>query len=164
MLSALHRRCAYAVLILLFGSGLAHWLLHGWFMRVGEFGPTPDPLEPWMLKLHGAAAMAGLVLLGSVAGGHVNRFWRLARNRLAGGVFLGCALLLVASGVDFITAFSAVVSMLNNGAHGLGAVGPAHDFAAFDDFQTWVCTFAMLAGRLELFMILVPLTPAFWRE
>ena len=98
MLSALHRRCAYAVLILLFGSGLAHWLLHGWFMRVGEFGPTPDPLEPWMLKLHGAAAMAGLVLLGSVAGGHVNRFWRLARNRLAGGVFLGCALLLVASG------------------------------------------------------------------
>ena len=73
-------------------------------------------------------------------------------------------LLLVASGVDFITAFSAVVSMLNNGAHGLGAVGPAHDFAAFDDFQTWVCTFAMLAGRLELFMILVPLTPAFWRE
>jgi len=56
------------------------------------------------------------------------------------------------------------VAMINNGAHGLGAVGPSHTFAALNDFQTWVCTFAMLAGRLELFMILVPLTPAFWRE
>jgi trk system potassium uptake protein TrkH len=74
------------------------------------------------------------------------------------------SLLLVASGVDFLTAFSAVLAMLNNGAHGLGVVGPAYNFASFDSFQTWVCTFAMLAGRLELFMILVPLTPAFWRE
>ena len=74
------------------------------------------------------------------------------------------SMLLILSGVDFLTAFSAVVAMINNGAHGLGGVGPSHTFAAFNDFQTWVCTFAMLAGRLELFMILVPLTPAFWRE
>jgi trk system potassium uptake protein TrkH len=74
------------------------------------------------------------------------------------------SMLLILSGMDFLSAFSAVVAMINNGAHGLGALGPSHTFAALGGFQTWVCTFAMLAGRLELFMILVPLTPAFWRE
>ncbi|MDE0854471.1 MAG: potassium transporter [Nevskia sp.] len=77
---------------------------------------------------------------------------------------IALSMLLIASGVDFLTAFSAVVAMINNGAHGLGAAGPSHTFAVFNEFQTWVCTFAMLAGRLELFVILVPLTPAFWRE
>jgi trk system potassium uptake protein TrkH len=84
-------------------------------------------------------------------------------NIYAATVIVLC-LLLVFSGMDFLSAFSAVVAMINNGAHGLGAVGPGHTFGGLDDFQTWVCTFAMLAGRLELFMILVPLTPAFWRE
>ncbi len=74
------------------------------------------------------------------------------------------SMLLIFSGMDFLTAFSAVVAMINNGAHGLGGVGPSHTFGALNDFQTWVCTFAMVAGRLELFVILVPLTPAFWRE
>ena len=74
------------------------------------------------------------------------------------------SMLLILSGMDFLTAFSAVVAMINNGAHGLGAVGPSHTFAALNDFQAWICAFAMLAGRLELFVILVPLTPAFWRE
>jgi trk system potassium uptake protein TrkH len=74
------------------------------------------------------------------------------------------SMLLICSGMDFLSAFSAVVAMLNNGAHGLGAVGPSHTFAALSNFQIWVCTVAMLAGRLDLFMILVPLTAAFWRE
>ncbi|MDR3417820.1 MAG: hypothetical protein P4L83_16705 [Nevskia sp.] len=98
MLSRFHRRCSYAVLVLLFASGLAHFVLHRWFMAQGEFGPSPQPLEPWMLKLHGAAAMLSLVLLGSLLPGHIQRFWRLARNRSAGGLFLTCALLLIASG------------------------------------------------------------------
>ncbi|MDR3417729.1 MAG: potassium transporter TrkG [Nevskia sp.] len=74
------------------------------------------------------------------------------------------SLLLILSGMDLLTAMSGAIAMVNNGAHGLGALGPSHTFAALDGFQTWVCTFGMLAGRLELFMILVPLTPAFWRE
>lgn len=98
MLSLVHRRCAYAVLLLLFGTGLAHWLLHGWFQRQGDFGPEPNPLEPWMLRLHGAAAMLGLAVLGSLASIHIHRFWRLRRNRSAGGLFLAAALLLVLSG------------------------------------------------------------------
>jgi len=51
-----------------------------------------------MLKLHGAAAMLGLMVLGSLLSTHIHRFWRLRRNRLAGGVFLSSALLLIVSG------------------------------------------------------------------
>jgi hypothetical protein len=98
MLSPFHRRCAYVVLCLLFLSGLAHYVLHGWFTVQGDFGPEPNPGESWMLRLHGAAAMLGLVVLGSLLSQHIERFWRLRRNRLAGGLFLGCTLLLIASG------------------------------------------------------------------
>jgi hypothetical protein len=98
MLSLLHRRLSYWVLGALFATGTADWLLHGWFHTDGPFGPQPHPLEPWMLRLHGAAAMLGLVVLGSVLPAHVFRFWMLARNRTAGGVFLAVMLVLVASG------------------------------------------------------------------
>jgi trk system potassium uptake protein TrkH len=43
-------------------------------------------------------------------------------------------------------------------------VGPATNFAVLSDFQTWVCSFAMLLGRLELFALLVVFTPTFWRK
>jgi trk system potassium uptake protein TrkH len=73
-------------------------------------------------------------------------------------------LLMSASGLDIITAFSAVVATLNNTGPGLGAVGPASNFSSLTNFQTWVCSFAMILGRLELFTLLVVLTPAFWRK
>ena len=47
---------------------------------------------------------------------------------------------------------------------GLGAVGPASNYAVLTDFQTWVCTLTMLLGRLELFTLVVLVTPAFWRK
>jgi trk system potassium uptake protein TrkH len=47
---------------------------------------------------------------------------------------------------------------------GLGQVGPATTYAVLTDLQTWVCTLAMLLGRLELFTLLVVFTPAFWRK
>ena len=71
---------------------------------------------------------------------------------------------LAASGLEVFTAFSAVVAMINNTGPGLGAVGPASTYAVLNDFQTWVCSFAMLLGRLELFTLLVVLTPVFWRK
>jgi len=43
-------------------------------------------------------------------------------------------------------------------------VGPAANYSVLSDFQTWVCSFAMLLGRLEIFTLLVVLTPAFWRK
>lgn len=73
-------------------------------------------------------------------------------------------LLMSFSGLEIVTAFSAVVASINNTGPGLNEVGPATTFAVLSDFQTWVCTFAMLLGRLEIFTLLVVLTPAFWRK
>ncbi len=73
-------------------------------------------------------------------------------------------LILMASGLDLVSSISAVVACINNAGPGLNVVGPASNFGPLTDFQTWVCTFAMLLGRLELFTLLVVLTPAFWRK
>lgn len=72
--------------------------------------------------------------------------------------------MLIISGVELSTAFSAVIASINNTGPGIGIIGPAGTFQPFSDFQTWVCTIAMLAGRLEVFVLIVLLTPAFWRE
>jgi trk system potassium uptake protein TrkH len=73
-------------------------------------------------------------------------------------------LVLVFTGLDVVTAFTAIVASVNNTGPGLGDVGPSTTFAGLEDFQTWVCIFAMLLGRLEIFTLLVVLTPAFWRR
>jgi len=74
------------------------------------------------------------------------------------------SLLLILSGLDVFTSFSAIVACINNTGPGLGQVGPSTTYAILNDFQTWVCTFAMLLGRLELFTLLVVLSPAFWKK
>ncbi|MFC3627710.1 TrkH family potassium uptake protein [Vogesella amnigena] len=71
---------------------------------------------------------------------------------------------LIASGLDFITAFTAIIACINNAGPGLGQVGPASNYSGLSDFQTWVCSFAMLLGRLEVFTILILFTPTFWRK
>lgn len=76
---------------------------------------------------------------------------------------VGMTLLLLASGLDFISAFSAVIACINNAGPGLGEVGPASNYAGLDDFQTWVLASTMLLGRLELFTVFVLFTRAFWR-
>ncbi len=73
-------------------------------------------------------------------------------------------LLLSATGLDIITAFSAVVACINNTGPGLGSVGPAGNYQALTDFQTWVLSFTMILGRLEIFTLLVVMTPTFWRR
>lgn len=98
MLSIAHRRWAYAILALLFASGALHFLLHQFFVGEGEFGPAPNPAEPWLLKLHGALAMATLVLIGSVLAPHVRRFWQLRHNLLLGLGVLGLLLVMIVSG------------------------------------------------------------------
>ena len=71
---------------------------------------------------------------------------------------------LLVSGLDVVTAFTAVVACLNNIGPGLNQVGPGSNYAGLNDFETWVCTFAMLIGRLELMSVLVLFTPTFWRK
>ncbi len=73
-------------------------------------------------------------------------------------------LIMSLSGLEIVTAFSAVVASINNTGPGLNQVGPSTTYEVLTDFQTWVCTFAMLLGRLEIFTLLVVLTPAFWRR
>ncbi len=77
-------------------------------------------------------------------------------------VLLTFALLL--SGLDFITAFSAIIACINNMGPGLGSVGPASNYASLTDLQSWICVLAMILGRLEIFPLLMLVTPAFWRK
>jgi len=72
--------------------------------------------------------------------------------------------LLLISGMDFISGFSAVLACMNNFGPGLGVVGPSSNYQGLTDFQTWVCTFAMLVGRLEIFTVLILFTPSFWQR
>jgi trk system potassium uptake protein len=72
--------------------------------------------------------------------------------------------LLLASGLDFMTSFSAIIACINNAGPGLGLVGPGSNYGVLSDFQTWVCSAAMLLGRLEVFTILVLFTPTLWRK
>jgi len=88
----------------------------------------------------------------------------IAFMMIYGGTLTGLSMVLVFSGLDLVTAFSAIIATLNNIGPGLGQVGPAGNFAGLSDFQTWVCTVAMLLGRLELLSLLVLFTPAFWRR
>ncbi len=77
-------------------------------------------------------------------------------------VFVVFMLLLMMSGIDQVTSFSAVAAMLNNLGPGLGDV--AANYRNINDFAKWVLCAAMLMGRLEIFTLLVLLTPAFWRR
>ncbi len=71
-------------------------------------------------------------------------------------------LVLMATGLDQVTAFSAVAACINNLGPGLGAVST--NFADINDMSKWVLCFAMLLGRLELFTLVVMMTPTFWRR
>lgn len=71
--------------------------------------------------------------------------------------------LLVASGLDFTSALTAIVACINNAGPGLDVVGPAQNYQSLTDFQTWVCAAAMLIGRLEVMTVFVLFTRTFWR-
>jgi len=71
-------------------------------------------------------------------------------------------LALMATGLDQVTAFSAVAATMNNLGPGLGEVGP--HYAVVSDTGKWILAFAMLLGRLEIFSLLVLFTPWFWRR
>ncbi len=76
--------------------------------------------------------------------------------------FLLLTLALSATGLDFLTAWSAVGTTLSNLGPGLGGV--AVHFANLSDLAVWISSFAMILGRLEIFTLLVLFTPTFWRE
>jgi trk system potassium uptake protein TrkH len=104
------------------------------------------------------------VKLGGVAVPNEILFSVLAFMLIYGAVLITATMLLLASGLEVVTAFTAVVACINNTGPGLGQVGPAGNFAGLTDFQTWVLTATMLLGRLELFSMIVLFTPGFWRD
>lgn len=67
-------------------------------------------------------------------------------------------------GRDLVTNFTAVIATINNIGPGLEMVGPTQNFGFFSGFSKWVLMFDMLAGRLELFPLLILFHPAVWRE
>ena len=80
-------------------------------------------------------------------------------------IFSIVAILISATGVDFITSMSAALACLSNVGPGLGPiVGPTGTYAAMSDAAKWILSIAMLLGRLELFTLLVLLAPSFWRR
>lgn len=72
--------------------------------------------------------------------------------------------LLLLSGMELVPAFSSIVASVNNLGPGIGPTGPAGNYQGLSDFQTWICTLAMLLGRLEILSVLVLFTAAFWRK
>jgi len=81
-----------------------------------------------------------------------------------GASTVGLTMLMLLTGLDLVTAFSAVIVCLNNIGPGLGLVGPAENFGVLRDEQLWILSFAMLLGRLELMSVLVLFTVPFWRK
>ncbi|MDP2239910.1 MAG: potassium transporter TrkG [Burkholderiales bacterium] len=88
----------------------------------------------------------------------------LAFMSLYGASVTVMTFLLLVSGLDLVTALTAVIACINNTGPGLNQVGPATTFESLTDFQIWICSAAMLVGRLELFTVFVIFTPAFWRK
>jgi trk system potassium uptake protein TrkH len=81
-----------------------------------------------------------------------------------GATVMVMSFLMLLSGMDPISAVSAVLASVNNLGPGLGEVGPASNYANLSSFQLWVCSASMLLGRLELLTLLVVLIPAFWKN
>lgn len=78
---------------------------------------------------------------------------------------LALTVLVAMTGVDFTTAFSAIIGCITSAGPGVGEiVGPSGTFAPLSDFAKYVCAFAMLLGRLEVMTILVVFTRNFWRK
>ena len=71
---------------------------------------------------------------------------------------------LLLAGLDFDGALAAAVTSINNTAHGFGPPGGVQNFHALSSAQIWICAAAMLLGRLEIFSVIVLLTPTYWRK
>ena len=79
-------------------------------------------------------------------------------------LFAASVLLIAFEGRDLVTNFTAVAATINNIGPGLEMVGPSHNFGMFTPFSKYVLMFDMLAGRLELFPLLLLFHPALWRD
>ena len=79
-------------------------------------------------------------------------------------LFIVSSVILTFFGLDFESAIGATTSSLGNIGPAIGSVSPVDNFAHLSIPAKWFCAFLMLIGRLELFTVLVLLTPFFWKN
>ncbi len=79
-------------------------------------------------------------------------------------LYFGGVIVMTLLGMDLVTAFSVVAATLNNIGPGLGNVGPMDHYAHVPTVGKWVLTFFMLAGRLEIYTVLILFAPSFWKK
>ncbi len=79
-------------------------------------------------------------------------------------LFITAALVMAAMGLDIISAFAAVAASIGNIGPGLGIVGPVQNYLGIPEAGKWVLVFCMLLGRLEIYTVIVLLTPEYWRK
>jgi hypothetical protein len=92
------RLSVYLICAGLWLSGAA-WLVFHYFMQTpSEFGPQPNPLEPWWLRMHGAFAFGALWMLGVLSTAHIVNAWNSGRRRWSGGLMLGAAVVMSVTG------------------------------------------------------------------
>jgi trk system potassium uptake protein TrkH len=88
----------------------------------------------------------------------------LAFMMVYGATVVVLTMLLLLTDMPFDTALSAVLASVNNMGPGLNQVGPAGNYAGLSSAQLWICTLAMLLGRLEMLSFLVLFTRGYWRK
>ena len=79
-------------------------------------------------------------------------------------IFVVSSVILTFLGLDFMSALGAASSSLGNIGPAIGSVSPVDNWAHLSDAAKWFCAFLMLIGRLELFTVLILLSPFFWRK
>src|ERR1019366_8378583 len=128
-----------------------------------DYGSWPIFAPMWMLFLSCLCASTG-----STGGGiKMFRSLILVKQSLPGMfpfVHPPAVMPLKISGLDFISALSAIVACINNAGPGLNLVGPAGNYSALNDFQSWISIAGMFLGRVEIITFAVLLTPTFWRK
>jgi trk system potassium uptake protein TrkH len=80
------------------------------------------------------------------------------------GLFIIASLLMSVLGMDMASSFAAVAASIGNIGPGLGQVGPAQNYLGIPLAGKWILVFCMLLGRLEIYTVIVLLTPEFWRK
>lgn len=80
------------------------------------------------------------------------------------GLLFISVFLVAASGVDVLTSFASVLACIGNIGPGLGAVGPADNYALIPSLAKWVLMLCMLLGRLEIFTVIILFVPEFYRK
>ena len=92
------RATTMSALLVLWLSGTWWVVLHYLFPAHTDFGPSPNPLEPTLMRIHGAVAVFAVALLGWIGARHVAENWSRSRKRVSGIAILSAYIVLVVSG------------------------------------------------------------------